>query len=115
MSYKSEKFKDNGNVFWLECKDSKDIEYFLDAFNRALEKILDMDYELLEDESLRYGPDNIDRYFDKFSLNILKNLDSLEKSRFDIFDYVKRENAADCYSGSCDDKYAAIFEKVMNH
>ena len=71
MSYKSERFKNNNEYVWLECKDSKDIEYFLDAFNRALEKISDIDYELLEDEALQYGLDNIDRYFDKFSLYIL--------------------------------------------
>lgn len=112
MSYKSERFKNNNEYVWLECKDSKDIEYFLDAFNRALEKISDIDYELLEDEALQYG---LDRYFDKFSLYILKNLDHLEKSRFDIFDYVKREKITNCYNESCDDKYASIFEKVMNH
>ena len=115
MSYKSERFKNNNEYVWFECKDSKDIEYFLDAFNRALEKISDIDYELLEDEALQYGPDNIDRYFDKFSLYILKNLDHLEKSRFDIFDYVKREKITNYYNESCDDKYASIFEKVMNH
>lgn len=114
MSYKSEKFKNNDEYIWLECKDSNDIEYFLDAFNKALEKISDIDYELLEEEALQYGPD-IDRYFDKFSLYILKNLDHLEKSRFDIFDYIKRENITNYYNESCDDKYASIFEKVMNH
>lgn len=114
MSYKSERFKNNDEYVWLECKDSKDIEYFLDAFNRALEKISDIDYELLEDEALKYGLDN-DRYFDKFSLYILKNLDHLEKSRFDIFDYIKRKKITDFHNESRDDKYASIFEKVMNH
>lgn len=54
MSYKSKRFKNNNEYVWLECKDSKDIEYFLDAFNRALEKISDIDYELLEDEALQF-------------------------------------------------------------
>ena len=115
MSYKSERFKNNNEYVWLECKDSKDIEYFLDAFNKALEKISDIDYELLEDEALQYGHDYIDRFFDKFSLYILKNLDHLEKSRFDIFDYVKREKITDFHNESRDDKYASIFEKVMNY
>ena len=115
MSYKSEKFKNNDEYIWLECKDSNDIDYFLDAFNKALEKISDIDYELLEEEALQYGLDYIDRYFDKFSLYILKNLDHLEKSRFYIFDYIKREKITDYYNESCDDKYVSIFEKVMNY
>lgn len=96
MGYVSNKFCDslNNEYVWLRCKGHGrvDIEYFLDAFNKALAKILEVDYEILEDEALRYNPEDISIYFDKFALCILAHLDTLEKSRFDIFDYVERED-----------------------
>ena len=70
MSYKSNKFRDsiNKEFVWLECKGFEQIntEYFLDAFNKALAKILEVDYEMLEDEALKYNPEDINMYFDKF-------------------------------------------------
>lgn len=104
MEYKSAVYldKENSEKIWLEFNANSTylLGEFIGDFNLAVAVTLgydesDLDFQVAENIRKNIGTHHLPDFFDKYALDMLRRLKTLDRSYYDIFQWVKSEPLTD--------------------